>query len=56
MESKNHLEVQMFGKFEMIYNGQLLNLGHSHVTKAMKLLQLLLFFGEKGDLLWKTLI
>lgn len=48
MEGKNHLDIRMFGKFEMIYNEQMLNLGHSQTTKAMKLLQLLLFYGEQG--------
>ena len=48
MEGKNHLDIRMFGKFEMIYNDQVLNLGHSQTTKAMKLLQLLLFYGEQG--------
>lgn len=48
MEEKEHLQVQMFGKFELVYHGQVLNLGHSQTTKAMKLLQLLLFYGEKG--------
>lgn len=48
MEHGNHLEIRMFGKFEMIYNGQVLRLGHSQTTKAMKLLQLLLFYADKG--------
>lgn len=48
MEQENRLEIRMFGKFEMVYNGQVLNLGHSQTTKAMKLLQLLLFYGEQG--------
>lgn len=48
MEQENRLEIRMFGKFEMGYNGQVLNLGHSQTTKAMKLLQLLLFYGEQG--------
>ena len=48
MEGKNHLDIRMFGKFEMIYNEKMLNLGHSQTTKAMKLLQLLLFYGEQG--------
>ena len=48
MEYNNHLEIRMFGKFEMVYNNQVLNLGHSQTTKAMKLLQLLLFHGKEG--------
>ena len=48
MEHGNHLSVRMFGRFEMIYNGQVLRLGHSQTTKAMKLLQLLLFYADKG--------
>lgn len=48
MEYNNHLEIRMFGKFEMIYKNQVLNLGHSQTTKAMKLLQLLLFHGKEG--------
>ena len=48
MEHKNHLTIRMFGGFEMVYNEQVLNLGHSQTTKAMKLLQLLLFYGDKG--------
>lgn len=48
MKHKNHLAIQMFGEFEMVYNEQVLNLGHGQTTKAMKLLQLLLFYGDKG--------
>ena len=48
MEQNNLLKVRMFGKFEMIYNRKMLNLGRSQTTKAMKLLQLLLFFGDQG--------
>jgi len=48
MENGNHLTIRMFGRFEMIYNEQVLNLGNSQTTKAMKLLQLLLFSGKKG--------
>lgn len=48
MKKNDHLKVQMFGKFEMTYNGQMLNLGNSTTTKAMKLLQMLLMYGEKG--------
>lgn len=48
MEKENHLTIRMLGRFEMLFNGQMLNLGHSQTTKAMKLLQLLLFRGEKG--------
>ena len=48
MTCENHLAVRMFGQFEMIYNGRMLSLGNSMTTKAMKLLQLLLFYGEEG--------
>lgn len=48
MTCENHLSVRMFGRFEIIYNDQMLNLGHSQTTKAMKLLQLLLFYGNEG--------
>lgn len=48
MTRENYLTVRMFGRFEIIYNNQMLNLGHSQTTKAMKLLQLLLFYGNEG--------
>jgi len=48
MTSENRMTVRMFGRFEVIYNDQMLNLGHSHATKAMKLLQMLLFYGAEG--------
>ena len=48
MEYMNRIEVRMFGKFEMIFNEQVLNLGCSQTTKAMKLLQLLIFHGKEG--------
>lgn len=48
MQELRHFEIRMFGKFEIVYNGQVLNLGHSQTTKAMKLLQLLLFYGDQG--------
>lgn len=48
MDEKGHLKVQMFGKFEMVYNKQVVKLGHSQTTRAMILLQLLVFSGEEG--------
>ena len=48
MTSENRMTVRMFGRFEVAYNNQILNLGHSQTTKAMKLLQMLLFYGEEG--------
>ena len=48
MEHMNCIEVRMFGKFEMIFNEQVLNFGHGQTTKAMKLLQMLLFYGADG--------
>lgn len=48
MENANQLTIRMFGKFEMLYREQPLKLGHSQTTKAMRLLQLLLFHGEEG--------
>lgn len=42
------LYVCMFGNFSMKYKGQLLTLERNATTKAMQLLQILLYYGEKG--------
>ena len=42
------LQVRMLGDFTMTYQGQVLPLKNSLATKAMRVLQLLLYRGERG--------
>ncbi len=42
------LYVYMFGNFSLKYKGQLLTLERNSATKAMQLLQILLYFGKSG--------
>lgn len=46
--SEPALQVRMLGDFSMIYHGQPLPLKNSLATKAMGVLQLLLYRGENG--------
>lgn len=46
--NENCLKVQMFGKFQLSYNNQIINLGHNHTTRALQLLQMLLYAGSAG--------
>lgn len=46
--SEPALQVRMLGDFSMVYQGQTLPLKNSLATKAMGVLQLLLYRGEAG--------
>lgn len=42
------LDVQMFGDFSVTYEGRPVSFGKNTTTKAMKLLQILIYYGEQG--------
>lgn len=42
------LEVHMLGDFSVMYGEQPIAFGKNTTTKAMKLLQILLYYGEQG--------
>ena len=42
------LEIQMLGEFSMMYQGKKIHVGKNQTTKALQLLQILLYVGEKG--------
>lgn len=42
------LEVHMLGDFSVMYGEQPISFGKNTTTKAMKLLQILLYYGEQG--------
>lgn len=42
------LDVQMFGNFSVTYEGRPVSFGKNTTTKAMKLLQILIYYGEQG--------
>ena len=42
------LDVHMLGDFSVMYDGQPISFGKNTTTKAMKLLQILMYYGEQG--------
>lgn len=48
MEKENCLKVQMLGDFIITYKGKIVQLGKNQTTKALQLLQLLLYAGSQG--------
>lgn len=48
MDGKEKLQITLLGDFVLTYNGQALKLERTNTTKAMQILQMLLFYGEEG--------
>lgn len=42
------LNVRMLGDFSITYDGRQVSFGKNTTTKAMKLLQILIYYGEQG--------
>lgn len=47
-EKKAILNVRMLGDFSITYEGRQVSFGKNTATKAMKLLQILIYYGEQG--------
>ncbi len=48
MDEGKYLEVRMLGEFSMVYGGEVVEVSKVQTSRAMHLLQILLYAGESG--------